>query len=88
VDLKKRPLPTTEQTETSTESYFNADKIWMQNLFQDCSWILRMFFLVFRRNCFSEPDDMYSVMKISCNRDRFDESQFGPESLKKIILEF
>ena len=46
-------------------SYFNADRIWMQNLFQDCSWIFLKFFLVLRKNCFSEPDDMYSVMKIT-----------------------
>lgn len=38
----------------------------MQNLFQEVNWIFLMFFLVLRRNCFSEPDDMYSVMKISC----------------------
>lgn len=37
----------------------------MQNLFQEVNWIFLMFFLVLRRNCFSEPDDMYSVMKIS-----------------------
>ena len=38
----------------------------MQNLFQEVNWIFLMFFLVLRRNCFNEPDDMYSVMKISC----------------------
>ncbi len=37
----------------------------MHHLFQDPSWIFLLFFLVLRRNCFRDPDDMYSVMKMS-----------------------
>ena len=37
----------------------------MTHRFQDLSWIERLFLLVLRRNCFREPEDMYSVIKIS-----------------------
>jgi hypothetical protein len=41
-------------------------------IFNGCtlSWNVLLFFLVFLRNCFRDPDDIYSVMNITYTRER------------------
>jgi len=46
--------------------YLKADRICVHHLFQAWSGNFFTFLLVRFRNCFRDPDDMYSVMKITC----------------------
>jgi len=54
-----------EECSQAKMNYLKAERIWVHHLFQDCSWIFLLFFLVRLRNCFNDPDDMYSVIKIN-----------------------
>jgi hypothetical protein len=46
--------------------YLKADRICVHHLFQAGSGNFFTFLLVRFRNCFRDPDDIYSVMKITC----------------------
>ena len=63
----------------------------MTHRFQDLSWIERLFLLVLRRNCFSDPEDMYSVMKISLGSFLFMASalalEFPPSFVVVVVVE-
>lgn len=46
-------------------AYLSADKICVHHRFHACNGSFLTFRLVRFRNCFSEPDDMYSVINIT-----------------------
>ena len=45
--------------------YLKADNIWVHHLFHACSGGFFTFRLVLFKNCFKEPDDIYSVMNMT-----------------------
>lgn len=47
--------------------YLSADSICVHHLFQACRGSRFTFRLVRFKNCFKEPQDMYSVMNITWN---------------------
>lgn len=48
-------------------THLRAERIWVHHRFQDCRGSFFTLRLVSFRNFFSEPEDMYSVMKTTCN---------------------
>ena len=44
---------------------FNKETVCLMHLVYTLSWNVLLFFFVFFRNCFNEPEDIYSVMKIT-----------------------
>lgn len=48
------------------ETYLSADRICEHHRFQACSGNFFTFRLVRFRNCLSDPEDMYSVINITC----------------------
>lgn len=53
-----------------------ADSICVHQRFQAFSFIILWFFLVFFRNCFRFPEDMYSVMKMTLALFSFTSAQY------------
>lgn len=63
--------------------YLSAERIWVHHLFQACRGSLFTLRLVLFRNCFREPEDMYSVMKMTWkNEYRLHRSSISHLSIK------
>ena len=58
-------ISSTERGGRRRVGYLKADRIWVHHLFHDCSGGFLTLRLVLFRNCFRDPDDMYSVMNIT-----------------------